>query len=69
MNNAGYLDGVVLLPFLFLFYFSFLRENLIIILNENKRVSLPTATIDGPAPPVGALSKALTKLHSSRKFC
>ncbi|XP_027070828.1 probable 1-deoxy-D-xylulose-5-phosphate synthase 2, chloroplastic [Coffea eugenioides] len=46
----------------------FLDSNLIIILNDNKQVSLPTATLDGPAPPVGALSKALTKLQSSRKF-
>ncbi|XP_073142221.1 probable 1-deoxy-D-xylulose-5-phosphate synthase 2, chloroplastic [Henckelia pumila] len=46
----------------------FLDSNLIIILNDNKQVSLPTATVDGPAPPVGALSKALTKLQASRKF-
>ncbi|KAK4415259.1 putative 1-deoxy-D-xylulose-5-phosphate synthase 2, chloroplastic [Sesamum alatum] len=46
----------------------FLDSNLIIVLNDNKQVSLPTATADGPAPPVGALSKALTKLHASRKF-
>ncbi|KAF2318312.1 hypothetical protein GH714_004950 [Hevea brasiliensis] len=45
----------------------YLDSNLIIILNDNKQVSLPTATVDGPAPPVGALSKALTKLQSSRK--
>ncbi|CAN0912411.1 Probable 1-deoxy-D-xylulose-5-phosphate synthase 2, chloroplastic [Linum grandiflorum] len=45
----------------------YLDSNLIIILNDNKQVSLPTATVDGPAPPVGALSKALTRLHSSRK--
>ncbi|CAN1222868.1 Probable 1-deoxy-D-xylulose-5-phosphate synthase 2, chloroplastic [Linum grandiflorum] len=36
----------------------YLDSNLIIILNDNKQVSLPT---------VGALSKALTRLHSSRK--
>ncbi|CAN1222858.1 Probable 1-deoxy-D-xylulose-5-phosphate synthase 2, chloroplastic [Linum grandiflorum] len=36
----------------------YLDSNLIIILNDNKQVSLPTAT---------ALSKALTRLHSSRK--
>ncbi|KAL5773103.1 hypothetical protein ACOSP7_012720 [Xanthoceras sorbifolium] len=41
----------------------FLETNLIIILNDNQQVSLPTATVDGPAPPVGALSKALTKLQ------
>ncbi|XP_043708466.1 probable 1-deoxy-D-xylulose-5-phosphate synthase 2, chloroplastic [Telopea speciosissima] len=46
----------------------YLDSNLIIILNDNKQVSLPTATVDGPANPVGALSKALAKLHSSRKF-
>ncbi|KAK6944255.1 Deoxyxylulose-5-phosphate synthase [Dillenia turbinata] len=46
----------------------YLDSNLIIILNDNAQVSLPTATLDGPAPPVGALSKALTRLHSSRKF-
>lgn len=46
----------------------YLDSNLIIVLNDNRQVSLPTATVDGPAPPVGALSKALTKLHSSRKF-
>ncbi|KAK9931881.1 hypothetical protein M0R45_019137 [Rubus argutus] len=46
----------------------YLDSNLIIILNDNKQVSLPTATVDGPAPPVGALSKALTRLQSSRNF-
>ncbi|XVF70084.1 hypothetical protein PTKIN_Ptkin11bG0133200 [Pterospermum kingtungense] len=46
----------------------YLDTNLIIILNDNEQVSLPTATVDGPAPPVGALSKALSKLHSSREF-
>ncbi|KAL1548870.1 1-deoxy-D-xylulose-5-phosphate synthase [Salvia divinorum] len=46
----------------------FLDSNLIIVLNDNKQVSLPTATVDGPAPPVGALSKALTRLQASRKF-
>lgn len=46
----------------------YLDSNLIIILNDNKQVSLPTATIDGPAPPTGALSNALTRLQSSRKF-
>ncbi|KAF9680582.1 hypothetical protein SADUNF_Sadunf06G0136800 [Salix dunnii] len=46
----------------------YLDSNLIIILNDNRQVSLPTATVDGPAPPVGALSRALTKLHSSRRF-
>ncbi|KAK7347687.1 hypothetical protein VNO80_22225 [Phaseolus coccineus] len=46
----------------------FLDTNLIIILNENEQVSLPTATVDGPAPPVGALSRALARLHTSSKF-
>ncbi|KAL2338601.1 hypothetical protein Fmac_013047 [Flemingia macrophylla] len=46
----------------------FLDTNLIIILNDNEQVSLPTATIDGPAPPVGALSKALARLNTSSKF-
>ncbi|XVE71767.1 hypothetical protein DITRI_Ditri10aG0178300 [Diplodiscus trichospermus] len=46
----------------------YLDTNLIIILNDNEQVSLPTATVDGPAPPVGALSKALTKPNSSREF-
>lgn len=46
----------------------YLDSNLIIVLNDNRQVSLPTATLDGPAPPVGALSRALTRLHSSRKF-
>ncbi|KAL3623850.1 hypothetical protein CASFOL_032666 [Castilleja foliolosa] len=44
----------------------FLDSNLIIVLNDNKQVSLPTATVDGPAPPVGALTKALTRLQASR---
>ncbi|KAF5182295.1 1-deoxy-D-xylulose-5-phosphate synthase [Thalictrum thalictroides] len=46
----------------------FLDSNLIVVLNDNKQVSLPTATLDGPATPVGALSSALTKLQSSTKF-
>lgn len=46
----------------------YLDTNLIIILNDNEQVSLPTATVDGPAPPVGALSRALTRLRSSRKL-
>lgn len=43
-------------------------SNLIIILNDNKQVSLPTATVDGPALPVGSLSRALTRLQASTKF-
>ncbi|BBN08817.1 1-deoxy-D-xylulose-5-phosphate synthase [Marchantia polymorpha subsp. ruderalis] len=46
----------------------YLDSNLIVILNDNKQVSLPTATLDGPAPPVGALSSALSKMQSSKKF-
>ncbi|CAI0403859.1 unnamed protein product [Linum tenue] len=46
----------------------FLDANLIVILNDNKQVSLPTATLDGPATPVGALSSALTKLQASTQF-
>lgn len=46
----------------------FLDTNLIVILNDNKQVSLPTATLDGPATPVGALSSALSKLQASPKF-
>ncbi|XP_074571462.1 putative 1-deoxy-D-xylulose-5-phosphate synthase 2, chloroplastic [Curcuma longa] len=46
----------------------YLDSNLIVVLNDNKQVSLPTATLDGPATPVGALSRSLTKLQSSTKF-
>ncbi|XP_050206168.1 probable 1-deoxy-D-xylulose-5-phosphate synthase 2, chloroplastic [Mercurialis annua] len=46
----------------------YLDANLIVILNDNKQVSLPTATLDGPATPVGALSSALTKIQASTKF-
>ncbi|XP_062005865.1 probable 1-deoxy-D-xylulose-5-phosphate synthase 2, chloroplastic [Rosa rugosa] len=46
----------------------YLDANLIVILNDNKQVSLPTATLDGPAMPVGALSSALTKLQASTQF-
>nr|WNX96118.1 1-deoxy-D-xylulose 5-phosphate synthase 2 [Ayapana triplinervis] len=46
----------------------YLDSNLIIVLNDNRQVSLPTATVDGPAPPVGALSRSLTRLQTSRKF-
>jgi 1-deoxy-D-xylulose-5-phosphate synthase len=37
---------------------------MVVVLNDNKQVSLPTATLDGPARPVGAL----TRLQSSTKF-
>ncbi|MCO5592835.1 hypothetical protein L7F22_046838 [Adiantum nelumboides] len=46
----------------------YLDSDLIVILNDNKQVSLPTATLDGPAPPVGALSSALSRLQSSRQL-
>lgn len=46
----------------------YLDANLIVILNDNNQVSLPTATLDGHANPVGALSRALTKLQASRNF-
>ncbi|XP_021728210.1 probable 1-deoxy-D-xylulose-5-phosphate synthase 2, chloroplastic [Chenopodium quinoa] len=46
----------------------FLDTNLIVILNDNKQVSLPTATLDGPATPVGALSRTLAKLQASPNF-
>ncbi|KAD3640514.1 hypothetical protein R6Q59_003280 [Mikania micrantha] len=46
----------------------FLDSNLIVVLNDNRQVSLPTATLDGPATPVGALSGALAKLQASTKF-
>ncbi|KAK7309588.1 hypothetical protein RJT34_06439 [Clitoria ternatea] len=46
----------------------FLDANMIVILNDNKQVSLPTATIDGPATPVGALSSTLSRIHASTKF-
>ncbi|KAK4257651.1 hypothetical protein QN277_007214 [Acacia crassicarpa] len=45
-----------------------LNTNFIIVLNDNEQVSLPTATIHGPAKPVGALSRALTKLQTNKKF-
>ncbi|ERN16837.1 probable 1-deoxy-D-xylulose-5-phosphate synthase, chloroplastic isoform X1 [Amborella trichopoda] len=46
----------------------YLDSNMIVILNDNKQVSLPTATLDGPIPPVGALSSALSRLQSSRSL-
>lgn len=46
----------------------YLDSNLIVVLNDNKQVSLPTATLDGPATPVGALSSALAKLQASTNF-
>lgn len=46
----------------------YLDANLIVVLNDNKQVSLPTATLDGPTTPVGALSSALTRLKTSAEF-
>nr|AID51428.1 1-deoxy-D-xylulose 5-phosphate synthase [Astragalus membranaceus] len=46
----------------------FLDANLIVILNDNRQVSLPTATLDGPATPVGALSSTLSKIQASTQF-
>lgn len=46
----------------------YLDTNLIVILNDNKQVSLPTATLNGPATPVGALSRTLAKLQASSNF-
>ncbi|MQL80954.1 hypothetical protein Taro_013413, partial [Colocasia esculenta] len=46
----------------------YLDTNMIVVLNDNKQVSLPTATLDGPATPVGALSTTLAKLQASRNF-
>lgn len=44
----------------------YLDSDMIVILNDNEQVSLPTANIDGPIPPVGALSSALSRLQSNR---
>ncbi|KAH8956930.1 hypothetical protein BDL97_07G067600 [Sphagnum fallax] len=46
----------------------YLDSNLIVVLNDNKQVSLPTATLDGPAAPVGALSSTLSKLQSNKQL-
>lgn len=44
----------------------YLDSDMIVILNDNKQVSLPTANLDGPIPPVGALSSALSRLQSNK---
>ncbi|XP_050218895.1 probable 1-deoxy-D-xylulose-5-phosphate synthase, chloroplastic [Mercurialis annua] len=44
----------------------YLDSDMIVILNDNKQVSLPTASLDGPIPPVGALSSALSRLQSNK---
>ncbi|CAA7037163.1 unnamed protein product [Microthlaspi erraticum] len=46
----------------------YLDTDMIVILNDNRQVSLPTANLDGPTPPVGALSSALSKLQSNRSL-
>ncbi|KAG6523276.1 probable 1-deoxy-D-xylulose-5-phosphate synthase 2, chloroplastic [Zingiber officinale] len=46
----------------------YLDSNLIVVLNDNRKVSLPVATLDAPEAPVGTLSKALTTLQSSPKL-
>ncbi|CAI9781373.1 unnamed protein product [Fraxinus pennsylvanica] len=44
----------------------YLDSEMIVILNDNKQVSLPTANLDGPILPVGALSSTLSRLRSNR---
>jgi 1-deoxy-D-xylulose-5-phosphate synthase len=44
----------------------YLNSDMIVILNDNKQVSLPTADLVGPIPPVGALSKTLSRLQSNK---
>ncbi|MED6121676.1 Transketolase-like protein 1 [Stylosanthes scabra] len=44
----------------------YLDSDMVVILNDNKQVSLPTATLDGPIPPVGALSSTLSRLQSNK---
>ncbi|CAL5413225.1 unnamed protein product [Camellia sinensis] len=44
----------------------YLDSDMIVILNDNKQVSLPTANLDGPIPPVGALSSTLSRLQSNK---
>ena len=52
----------------------FLDKNMIVILNDNKQVSLPTANLDPTtgrltnAQPVGALSGMLTRLQSNKSL-
>lgn len=44
----------------------FLDKNMIVILNDNQQVSLPTQYNDKEQPPVGALSSTLARLQSNR---
>ncbi|KAL6351422.1 hypothetical protein AAG906_035214 [Vitis piasezkii] len=45
-----------------------LDSDMIVILNDHRRVSLLTTTLDGPIPPVGALSSALNSGSGSTLF-
>lgn len=42
----------------------YLHSNMIVILNDNKQVSLPNADLNGPIPPVGALSRTLSRFYN-----
>lgn len=44
----------------------FLDKNMIVILNDNQQVSLPTQYNEGAQAPVGALSNALARLQANR---
>eukprot|EP01025_Chloroclados_australasicus_P004796 TRINITY_DN11289_c0_g1_i3.p1 TRINITY_DN11289_c0_g1~~TRINITY_DN11289_c0_g1_i3.p1 ORF type:complete len:723 (+),score=89.23 TRINITY_DN11289_c0_g1_i3:177-2345(+) len=44
----------------------FLDKNMIVILNDNQQVSLPTQYNNKNQPPVGGLSSALTRLQANR---
>ncbi|KAL1548547.1 1-deoxy-D-xylulose-5-phosphate synthase [Salvia divinorum] len=44
----------------------YLDSDMIVILNDNKQVSLPAANLDGPTAPVGVLSSAFSRLQSNR---
>jgi len=46
----------------------FLDKNLIVILNDNQQVSLPTQYNGGNQRPVGALSSALSRLQSNKQL-
>jgi len=41
----------------------YLNSNMIVILNDNKQVSLPTADLDRPISPIGALSGTLSRSY------
>ncbi|KAK6120438.1 hypothetical protein DH2020_045816 [Rehmannia glutinosa] len=42
----------------------YLDSDMIVILNDHIQFSLPTSNLDGPYPPIGALSSALCRLQS-----